>query len=176
MKINYTFLGVILTLLVSCNWGEKYFDLDSSQWFVYDVDDTLVFKSDQSTYDTFIVGSIINAYERIDDYRFNFFWVEYDGVGECNNCPLEGFRRSMGLFDESVTIYGQFNSVFFYFAETSPWPYVLGDTVIRNVYIEREIPVKDSINDKVRAIFYSHDFGVIRYDMHDGRVYKLQIK
>jgi len=171
-------LGLFL-LMFSCDLGcfESHTSyLDHSQWFHYGPNDMLVFSCNTADNDTFIVKNITNAFEWVDDNKYEFFWVEYIEIEGCENCPVEGFSRSSRGPVESVSVFGQFSNVSFYFDETSPWPYVLGDTVIRNVYIEKEIPVMDSINDKVKAIFYSHDFGIIRYDMNDGRVYRLQIK
>ncbi len=174
MKIKYIILGAILTLFASCEVG-GYFDLDRSQWFIYNVNDTLVFKADTSSYDTFIIGSIINGHQTIDEYHFEFIWVEYIGTTQCENCPLDNFGRTNQPV-EIIDLNGQFPHVGFYYDNPTKSYYFTGDTIIKNIYFERDIPIEDSINDKVKAIYYSNIFGIIRYDMHDGRVYKLQIE
>lgn len=179
MKTINLLIGLSLLLTVSnCDlipWPDYDIYLDHSQWFKYNLSDTLVFCCNTEDNDTFIITDIFHIFYTWDRWEYEALKVEYSGKDGCENCPLESFARD-SRFRDNVGISGQFPTVYFEFTDFFEWHYVHGDRVLRKVYIEREIPVMDSINDKVGAIYYSHDFGVFRYDMHDGRVYELQIK
>ena len=171
MKKKYFTIGIILCLFVSCKKDTIHY-LDHSKWFIYEENDTLIFKSG-SLADTFRINQVVNRHLDIDKKMGDeILWVDYEGVSGCQNCPIYSFRRDYQM----VSFMGKLYSGVIYYENTVPIEYALGDTILLNIYVDDNIPTEDTIHFQVKAIYYSDIYGVIRYDMYDDRVYELQLE
>ncbi len=172
MMKNIYIIGVLLFMLASCKKDRDIHYLDHSKWFIYEVNDTLVFK-DGEVLDVYTISQIINTHEIIDKQEGDeILSVVYEGISECKNCPFITFDRNYQL----VRFQGEFPIVRFYYDNTQAINYLLGDTLLDNIYVIDDIPTEDTVFHKVKAIYYSDLYGIIRYDMYDDRVYELQIE
>ena len=172
MKINFLAIGVIMILFVSCAKDSDIHYLDHSKWFIYEEHDTLIFRSGLLI-DTYRISQIINTHEIIDKKEGDeILAVYYEGITGCENCPIQGFTRK---YDRVIFI-GDIKVGSFYYESTPGMNYQMGDTLLEEIYIVDDIPVDDPEYYKVKAIYYSDIFGIIRYDMYDDRVYELQIE
>jgi hypothetical protein len=166
---------VSLLLLFSCNKKEPvdiYNNLDRTQWFKYEVGDTLIFKSNASAINKYILEEISTYYIfPYNEYTHEeVFEVFYNGI-QCNNCPISSFLRT----PRSVRFYGDLYYLSYQAGDTI-MEYELGDTTVYDVYVLEDIPTEDTTYFKVKALYYSHVYGYIRYDMYDDRVYELQLE
>jgi len=170
MKNKYFVTGLILFLLTSCE-NNKIHYLDHSRWFLYEENDTLIFKGDSSD-DSYIISQISKGYSVVDDkVYYEHYNAVYNSISECLICPITGFQRSYD--GVNFNMYLETGSSIYYSDETIE--YLLGDTILKDIYTLEDIPA-DTINIKVKAIYYSDIYGIIRYDMYDDRVYELQIE
>ncbi len=170
MKKNSIIITALLLILISCE-KDKIHYLDHSRWFIYEENDTLVFKSEFLA-DTYRINEIVNEHEIIDKKEGDeILWVDYEGITECQNCPISGFVRDY----QDVSFWGALSIVTFYYNDIPAINYLLGDTLLEDIYVVEDITV-DTIHFKVKTIYYSDIFGIIRYDMYDDRVYELQLE
>jgi hypothetical protein len=165
---------IVLLSIISC-WNEPedvYNRLDRTDWFKYNVNDTLMFKNSSTTFDTYIVKTIDTFFWAYHEHTFNeVLTVTYEKLPECNSCPIEFFNRAVN----SVSFGGKLYSSNFNYPD-SAFECTLGDTILHKIYLFEDFPTNDTIYHKVKAIYYSDVFGVIRYNMHDDRVYELQLE
>ncbi len=172
MKNNIYAIGAIMFLLVSCTKDSEINYLDHSKWFIFEENDTLIFKSGSLT-DTYRISNIVNAHEIIDKKEGDeILAVYYEGITGCENCPIQGFSRNY----QHVTFTGAMRVGSFYYDTTPSVNYQLGDTLLEEIYVVVDIPVDDPEYYKVKVIYYSDIYGIIRYDMYDDRVYELQLE
>ena len=176
MKFISLLPGFLFVSLISCTEKETeivYKNLDSTQWFKYEVGDTLIFKNNVSAFDTYVLDWISTSYIAPgDDYTYEeFFQVSYEGIPQCNNCPISWFGRSF----RGVSFSGDFHIVGYHDKDTIS-EYKLGDTTIYDIIVANDIPTEDTNYFKVKAFYYSHVYGYIRYDMYDDRMYELQLE
>ncbi len=176
MNTGLILLLASLLLLISCNKGPEedvYVSLDHTQWFKYEEGDTLIFKNNVSVIDTYILGGISTYYALLGtEYTHSeVLEVAYKEITHCNNCPLTRFRRT----PNSVFFFGSFSSMALVSSGDTTRVYKLGDSTIQNVYVVEDLLI-DTTHFNVKAIYYSHVFGIIRYDMYDDRVYELQLE
>jgi len=171
MKKNIYILTALLFILASCEKDRIHY-LDHSRWFIYEENDTLVFKSEFLA-DTYRINEIVNEHEIIDKKEGDeILWVEYEGISVCPNCPMGVFSRDY----QHVTFQGKLYPGYSIYYESPAIDYLLGDTLLQDIYVVEDIPIEDTVRHKVKAIYYSDIFGIIRYDMYDDRVYELQIE
>ena len=170
MKKKYFTIGITLSLFVSCVNDIHY--LDHSKWYIYEENDTLIFKN-KALHDTYRISQVFNGFIYIDKKKDSeVLSVSYEGVSECQNCPIRVFDR----YYQCVRFQGEFPIVRIYYDQTETINYLLGDTLLEDIYVVDDIPTEDTIHFKVKAIYYSDIYGVIRYDMYDDRVYELQLE
>ncbi len=170
MKVTKLFFALILLLLISCGHEDKYYRLDHTKWFKYEVGDSLIFKNTPALIDTYIISNIDNYFQTYDNETFNEkLFVEYEKVSGCNNCPDIAFIRHVNV----IYFFGNVNINGLHYE--NPLEYSLGDTVLKDIYKVENIPV-DSVHYLIKIIYYSDIYGIIRYDMYDDRVYELQIE
>ncbi len=171
MKSIVLIIGATLIILVSCTKDSDIHYLDHSQWFKYEVNDTLIFRSGTLT-DTYLINDIVNEHMEIDKKTGDeILWVEYVGISECQNCPIGTFGRDY----QKVSFSGKLYSGSIYYENAIKIQYEIGDTILQNIYLDDDIPTEDTIHFQVKAIYYSDIYGIIRYDMYDDRVYELQL-
>jgi hypothetical protein len=177
MNIRLILILASLLWLISCNKGPEedvYVSLDHTQWFKYEDGDTLIFKNNVSVIDTYILGGISTYWANV--FGENIFdehlLVSYNEIAQCSNCPIGGFERN----PFGVVFSGSFPSSFALVRSgDATTEYKLGDTTIQNVFVVEDLLI-DTTHFNVKAIYYSHIYGVIRYDMYDDRVYELQLE
>lgn len=99
-------------------------------------------------------------------------FINYEGIPDCQNCPITGFQRNYNgvSFNLYLTTGGNIE----YNIPTIE--YSLGNTILKDIYILEDIPLGDTTRIKIKAIYYSDIYGIIRYDMYDDRIYELQIE
>ncbi len=176
MNTRLIFILASLLLLISCNKGPEkdvYVSLDHTQWFKYEEGDTLLFRNNTSAVDTYILDRVSTDYVKLGTKYIisEVFEVDYKGITECNNCPLWGFVRT----PNAASFVGSFSSMAQARSGDTTTEYMLGDTTIYNVYVVEDLLI-DTTHFNVKAIYYSHVYGIIRYDMYDDRVYELQLE
>jgi hypothetical protein len=164
----------ILFLFYACS-GDKedvYYRLDRTNWFLYEEGDTLTFRNNSEAIDTYVIKNVNTLYYVQHDHIFyETLRVYYEAISECNNCPIEFFVRSLSKMSFS----GDFHIVDSYY-EDPTINYTLGDTILQDIYLIGDIATEDTNYFKVKALYYSDIYGIIRYDMYDDRVYELQLK
>jgi hypothetical protein len=172
MKITILFFILSLTFCVSCNKTEnKYYNLDHSKWFKYRENDTLIFKSSNNS-DFYIISQILNNYNIVDKHvYYESFTVVYKGSSSCQNCPISGFGR----VEDNITLYGNLHTSKIYYNSSAMTNYQLGDSIINTVF-SVDIPTDDTLYFRVKSIYYSDIYGIIRYDMYNDEVFELQLK
>jgi hypothetical protein len=172
MKNNFFVIGIFLIMIVSCADDGTINYLDHSKWFIFEKNDTLIFKSGALT-DTYRISDIVNEHEIIDKKEGDeILWVNYEGIPSCQNCPVYTFNRDyLGVYFQ-----GKMPEVSFSYGNTPAINYLLGDTLLKDIYIVADIPTEDTLRHKVKSIYYSDIYGIIRYDMYDDRIYELQLE
>ncbi|MBN2521912.1 MAG: hypothetical protein JXB24_01495 [Bacteroidales bacterium] len=174
MKLKYFIIGFTLLFFIGCAHEDIYYRLDHSRWFLYSEGDTLIFRNNDTLIDTYIISDIWNYFDETGDRQdthYEHLRVTFEGVTECTNCPIYGFSRSSTNVGFTGNLYQQ------NFSYDDPTiEYTLGDTILQDIYVMEDIPIEDTARHKVKAIYYSDIFGIIRYDMYDDRVYELQIE
>jgi hypothetical protein len=165
-----------ILLLIACDNKDHervYNSLDRTDWFAFGEGDTLLFRYSTDTVDSYIIADTLTYYAPINS---EYIWEEilevyYEGLSQCENCPIDAFYRNSLV----VNIIGKIHTNSFEYSKTSPIEYQLGDTVLQQIYVLENLPV-DPPRTVIKSVYYSDVFGIIRYDLFDDRVYELQLE
>lgn len=123
--------------------------------------------------DTYVISSVYKFYDSYHEPTYyESLIVNYEMQSEGNKSPLTGFIRHDIRF---VDLFGNFPLVTIYYTDPTT-DYVLNDSLLNDIYVIQNIPTQDTTHFRVKTIYYSDVFGFIRYDMRDGKVYKLQLE
>lgn len=171
-------LVTLLLLVIACEKKQekKYVRFDETTLFRYEVGDTLVFRNSEARIDTYRISYKESFF--VPDYKETSFY-EYLEVAykklpdDCKyRCPISSLGRGVPNY---VSFTGSFYPVDIYLSE-SPNEYTLGDTTLDDIFIIQENLIHDTITDKVKAFYYSNNYGYIRYDLSDGSIFELQLE
>lgn len=150
--------------------------IDQTTFFGYELGDTLVFRNSEVRVDTYRISYkeyyFVPSSTQTKFYEFLF--VDYEKMpDDCEfTCPISAFNRSPSNY---LGFTGSFYPLDTLLSE-SPSEYNLGDTTLYDIYIIQENLIHDTIIHKVKAFYYSHNYGYIRYDLSDGSIFELQLE
>jgi hypothetical protein len=172
MKRVIVYFGLFIFLFISCDKTEnKYYNLDRSVWFRYKINDTLTYNSINNK-DIFVIKNLYTTYEVFDKTNYNeYFCTQYTCLTDSVNYTLTGFCRFNGEIQINTkhhmdgVVYINYNTI----------SLQIGDSIINDVYKINCTRV-DSVNYKTKVFYYSHIYGVIRYDLYNDEIFELQLK
>jgi len=165
---NIFVLTAILIFQFSCD-KEVYFNIPKNEKIILKDKDTIVFIDQKyNKIDSFLI-------RRTDDYRVSdkLYYqeeiiVKYYSLNEFTSIEEFGFGQT-----QSINI--SFGSYYFpsIFSSQKPINIDLNGVNFESVFIMKGAYFPDSIPNKV---YYSNQYGIIRYDFSDGRCYELNSK
>lgn len=152
-------------ILCSCSvFEDEYSDLSIENSFYYNTADTLIYVSNLSEQDTFIVSTKTIDY-RISDKRYHY---QYEQVGLKRINSDNNFR----IYHENTFFeisWADFYCLVYFSENPQMIEYVLNDITIKNVYV---------INNSTQnfgKIYYNNKYGIIRYDINNIQYFELKL-
>jgi len=178
----------IITSFYACN---VHFNNSELEWLPYSINDTLIFKSNTSNYDTIIIvnktvfnesfkmGSFDQSGSGIHldakgmvEYEVNNSWYKVNNSSS-NSRYLISIYKSRNKKPITIAIY--YRTFFTYLNEDSKIR--LNNTVInKNEYSDVLIlsNINECLNDSnIEKIYWSKKFGLIKYEVCNGEIWEL---
>jgi hypothetical protein len=177
MKKHLILIGAILLLLFECCEKSTYNYLDKNTLYVFELHDTLIYKSVISS-DTFLVKlkkySFYNSDKTSNSEELEVILqpllniASIDNIYDDNYFSISIYRRAR----ETTQIYYG-SSIWSFSDNDSVISYTIGSHIIPNIYKkEANIALQDS-SKFVKTIFYNHNYGIIAYILSNDVTFEL---
>jgi hypothetical protein len=177
--INYIALILITLILAGC-YKDDYTSFPSNEFFLYHLNDTVIYKSLTNKADTFLITRVSKGYMGPDDGRFYFqiqglsMRLVVNGlVNEKNDSNLVTILRlvktntinlswGFGIYYRLVPRVNEFDKGLTY-ADTIYHELQFNNLRYENVYYYS----LNETNNRLRKIYYSHNYGLLQYEINN---------
>lgn len=164
--MKYIFISVsVLFFLFSCERDVYHYIPKNEKPLLKDNDTVVFIERGSKELDSFLI-------KRSDDYRVSDkryyqeeIFIHYNCLTESSSIDKFGFKHGA-----SVIIFIRSND-FPTYGNADPVDVTVNGTSYQSVYIRHAFNFPDSIPN---TVYYSHQYGIIRYNYSDGRCYELK--
>jgi hypothetical protein len=166
---------VFLILLSGCCWVKARFTKEELKWLnIYEVGDTLIFKSQHGEIDTtYIIGKSISHTECNPFLSYEGFLRPISGHVYYGRNPEEEIttiKSLVGLIKDrdrtSLYVSYLFGSILFYDMNENVWEYKEGSIYALDTSRPKAKP------EYPKTIYWHEDYGIIKYITHEGEEWK----
>lgn len=180
MRKHLFFLGTLLILLLASCQKPVYHYLDESTKYVFNVHDTLIYKS-ALTSDTLLIKGERYSYHNLDKiYNYQTFEVIFQPLTNIasidsiidDKYPILRINRIATKYTQIV--YGSFTCAVF--DNDSVISYTIGSHIIPNVYKKNADKNTLDYPVPIKTMYYNHNYGIIAYIKSNDTKFELDEK
>jgi len=161
----------IISIFIALGCGEKetFYNLAKEDKPIYEINDTLIYRSILDNYDTLIVVEKINAYEIHDKkYHYEYITIKFKNLDNSSApCSLEIKLNYLSLSWYSV--YYSSNNLNNLLSQSV----TINDITYDNVNELTEFTDYHNEYDEITKIYYNNRYCVLKYIFSNGEIFEL---